>query len=57
VIAKGRGEQPQPVAALAINLVSLLEDRDAGPLQIAGIDREILLVVEHLEPVVEAAAP
>jgi len=36
-------------------LIRLFEDGDAGPLEVAGIDGESVLVMEDLEPVVEAA--
>ncbi len=47
--------EAQAIAAGLVDLIGLFEDRDAGPLEIAGIDGEIVLVVEDLEPVVEAA--
>jgi hypothetical protein len=55
VVAEGRREQAQPVAALLEQAVGLLEHRHAGPLEHARIHAELVLLGVDLQPVVEAA--
>ena len=43
VIAKGCREQAQAIASFAIDFVGLLEDGDAGPFEVAGIDERLCL--------------
>src|SRR5882724_5240880 len=50
VIAKCSGQQSQPIAAIAEDPIRLFEHRHASPLQIAGIDRHIILVCQNFEP-------
>src|SRR5712692_577255 len=53
VVAKSRRQQAYAIATLAKNLVCLLEYRNAGPLQVSRIDRDIFLFGDDLQPVIE----
>src|SRR5713226_1069787 len=55
VVAKGGREQADAVAALAENLVGLLEYRDASPFQVSRIDGDIVFFGDDLQPVIETA--
>src|SRR5712692_2474813 len=53
VVAKSRRQQAYAIATLPKNLVGFLEYRDAGPLQVSRIDRDIFLFGDDLQPVIE----
>src|SRR5690348_7409816 len=53
VVAKRGGEQAYPVAAVTEDLISLLEDRHTGPLQISRIDCHIVFLHQDFQPVIE----
>ena len=53
VISEGRGEQPEPVASLAVDLVRLLENGHSSPFEVAGVHQNALLLHQDLEPVIE----
>ena len=53
VVPIGCGQQPSPVALLPVDLVRLLDGCDAGPVQVAGVNDDVLLLGDHLEPVVQ----
>ena len=55
VVPKRGREQTDTIAALAEDAIGLLEHRHPGPLQIARIDRYVLLLGFYLQPVIETA--
>ena len=55
VVAVRRGEQPGPIAALAIDRIGTLERRDARPIGDARRQADAIAFGDRLEPVVEAA--
>src|SRR5256885_3387837 len=55
VVAESRGQQSNTVPALTEYPVGLLEDADARPLEVSGVDADIALVEQDFEPVVEPA--
>src|SRR5207245_1301337 len=55
VVPKRGREQTDAIATLAEDTIGLLEHRHSGPLQIARIDRYVLLLGDHLQPVIETA--
>ena len=55
VIPKRRREQANSIAAIAKMRYAFLKDGDAGPFEIARIDRDIFFFDHHLQPIIEAA--
>src|SRR3984893_5567815 len=53
VVPKGCRQEADPVAARAEQLIGLLENGYAGPFEIPGIDGDVFLLGQHLQPVVE----
>ena len=52
-VAVGRGEEPGPVATLAVHADGALERGDAGPVQRVGMDGDVVALDEHPHPVVQ----
>src|SRR5580658_2049439 len=55
VVAECRRQQTDTIAALAVNLIGLLEYGDSSPLQISGLEDNILLFRNHFQPIVQPA--
>src|SRR5215472_10925651 len=55
MVAEGRGQKPDAVAARAENLISLLKDCYPRPLQISRINRDIFSLHGNFQPIIEPA--
>src|ERR1700733_12606441 len=56
VVAECRRQQTDTIAALAINLISLLEYGNSCPLQISGLENNVLFFRNHFQPIVQPAS-
>ena len=55
VISECSRKQPNAVAALAEDLIGLLEHRDTRPLEVSRVDGDIVFLHQHFQPVIQTA--